>query len=110
MDFSSLVKAVQDFWSFIWPPVLCVMALMGTARFIAPNYCRRMAGLLLRTKPSAETQISFAKISKRFGFDKLAPVITAFTLLFVLSATKNIVIVVGSLVPIEVSFNPDRLL
>ncbi len=89
MDFSSLVKAVQDFWSFIWQPVLCVVALIGTAVFIAPNYCRRIGRLLLRTKPSAEAQISFVKISKRFGFDRLAPVIAAFTLLFVLSATRT---------------------
>jgi hypothetical protein len=37
-------------------------------------------------------------------------VIAAFTLLFLLSATKNIMLIVGSLVPIEISFNPDRLL
>lgn len=107
MDFSSLVKAVQDFWNFIWPPVLCTLALIGIAYFEAPNWCRRVRGFLIAKKPSPESQIAFAKLSKRFGLDKLAPIVIAFTLLFVLSATRNVVLLLGSLVPIEVTNTPD---
>ncbi len=110
MDFSSLVKAVQDFWNFIWPPVLCTAALMGISWIVAPNVCRRTGAALLAHKPSPETQIAFAKAAKRFGLDKLAPILAAFTLLFLLSAIKNVVLVAGALVPVEITFNPDALL
>ncbi len=110
MDFSSLVKAVQDFWSFIWPPILCTVALIGIALFVAPNWCKRVEASLIAVRPSPARQIAFVKFSKRFGFDKLAPVVAAFTLLFLLSATENVMLVLGSFVPIEITYNPDILL
>ena len=88
MDFSGLVKGVQDFWDFIWPPIFCLVALVGITYHVAPLTFSKMLSKLATLRPTAQRQIQFVKVSKRFGFDKLLPIICAFFLIFALDVIR----------------------
>ena len=110
MDFSGLVKGVQDFWDFIWPPILCLIALVGITAYVAPSVFSKMSSKLTNLKPNAQRQIQFVKVSKRFGFDKLLPIICAFFLIFLLDVARNIVVMGGQAIPPVLSYTPSALI
>lgn len=58
MDFSGLVKGVQDFWDFIWPPIFCLLALVGITYYVAPLTFGRMLSKIATLKPTDKGQIS----------------------------------------------------
>jgi hypothetical protein len=109
MDFSGLVKGVQDFWDFIWPPILCLVALVGITSYVAPLTFSKMLSKLTSFRPTDQRQIQFVKVSKRFGFDKLLPIICAFLLIFVLDVVRNIVVMGGQAIPPVISYTPSAL-
>jgi hypothetical protein len=106
MDFSSLVKGVQDFWDFIWPPVLCLVALVGIASYVGPATFNRLLAKCGALRPTTDRQIQFVKASKRFGFDKLMPVICAFCLIFLLDVVRNVVVMGGQIIPPSITYQP----
>jgi hypothetical protein len=110
MDFSGLVKGVQDFWGFIWPPIFCLVALIGIASYVAPLTFSKMLSKLTNLRPTDQRQIQFVKISKRFGFDKLLPIICAFLLIFLLDVVRNIVVMGGQALPPVISYTPSALI
>jgi hypothetical protein len=110
MDFSGLVKGVQDFWDFIWPPIICLLALFGIIFFVAPLLSRRILSKLASWKPADRSQIQFIKVSKRFGIDKLLPIICAFFLIFFLDAVRNIVVMGGQSIPPVISYSPSGII
>lgn len=109
MDFSGLVKGVQDFWDFIWPPIFCLLALVGITYYVAPLTFGRMLSKIATLKPTDKGQIQFVKVSKRFGLDKLLPIICAFFLIFALDVLRNIVVPGGQAIPPVISYNPSAL-
>jgi len=110
MDFSALVKGVQDFWDFIWPPILCLVALIGITSYVAPLTFSKMFSKLTSVRPTDQRQIKFIKLSKRFGFDKLLPIICAFSLIFLLDVVRNIVVMGGHVIPPVITYTPSRLI
>lgn len=110
MDFSGLVKGVQDFWDFIWPPILCLVALIGITFYAAPLTLSKMFSSLTRLRPTDQRQIHFIKVSKRLGFDKLLPIICAFFLIFLLDVVRNIVVMGGQAIPPVITYTPSRLI
>ncbi|MEG9437407.1 hypothetical protein JAO29_14720 [Edaphobacter sp. HDX4] len=109
MDFSGLVKGVQDFWDFIWPPIFCLIALIGIPNYVAPLTFAKILAKLAALKPDNQRQIRFVKVSKRFGFDKLLPIICAFFLIFFLDVIRNIVVLGGQAMPPVVSYIPSAI-
>jgi CheY-like chemotaxis protein len=107
MDFSSLVKAVQDFWNFVWPPVVCLVILLGTIYAVAPSAASRVGKLLTRLRPSPSSQLSAAKNLKRFGLDKLLPILAAFCVLFLMDVARTMVVLVGDALPPSISYRYD---
>jgi hypothetical protein len=110
VDFSGLAKGVQDFWNFIWPPIFCLVALIGLCAYVAPTTLGRLVTLIEDLKPTNDRQIQLVKISKRFGFDKLLPIVCAFFLIFFLDVARNVVILGGQLLPPVISYNPSGIL
>lgn len=110
MDFSGLVKGVQDFWDFIWPPIFCLIALVGIAAYVAPQLLSRIWTKLIGLRPTDQRQIQFVKVSKRFGFDKLLPIICAFFLVFMLDIVRNIVAMGGQAIPPVITYSSTTLL
>jgi hypothetical protein len=110
MDFSGLVKGVQDFWDFIWPPIFCLIALVGIAAYVAPQLLNRLWTKLIGLRPTDQRQIQFIKVSKRFGFDKLLPIICAFFLVFMLDIVRNIVAMGGQAIPPVITYSSTTLL
>jgi hypothetical protein len=109
LDFSGLVKGVQDFWDFIWPPIFCLFALVGAANYVAPLTVSKVLAKLAAFKPDSKRQIQFVKVSKRFGFDKLLPIICAFFLIFALDVIRNIVVMGGQAIPPVITYTPSAL-
>lgn len=107
MDFSGLVRAVQDFWNFVWPPVVCLAILLGTIYAVAPSAASRVGTLLARLKPSPSSQLSAAKNLRRFGFDKLLPLLAAFCVLFLMDVARTMVVLVGDALPPSISYRYD---
>ncbi|MEO8131439.1 MAG: hypothetical protein ABI822_30365, partial [Bryobacteraceae bacterium] len=110
MDFSGLIKGVQDFWDFIWPPILCLVALVGLTLYIAPLMFSRVLSKAASLRPTEPRQIQFFKAAKRFGFDKLFPIICAFFLIFLLDVVRNIVLMGGQALPPVITYTPSALL
>jgi hypothetical protein len=110
MDFSGLIKGVQDFWDFIWPPILCLVALIGITSYVAPLTFSKMFSKLTSLRPTDKRQIQFIKVSKRFGFDKLLPIICAFSFIFLLDVVRNIVVMGGQAIPPVITYTPSRLI
>jgi hypothetical protein len=110
MDFSGLVKGVQDFWNFIWPPILCLVALTGITFYAAPLTFSKMFANLTSLRLTDQRQIQFVKVSKRFGFDKLLPIICAFLLVLLLDVVRNIVVMGGQAIPPVITSTPSRLI
>jgi len=110
MDFSGLVKGVQDFWDFIWPPIFCLLALVEITYYVAPLTFSRMLSKLATMRPTDQRQIQFVKVSKRFGLDKLLPIICAFFLIFALDVIRNIVVMGGQAIPPVISYTPSTLI
>jgi hypothetical protein len=110
MDFSGLVKGVQDFWDFIWPPILCLVALLAITSYVAPVLASNVLSRLLIWRPTDQRQIQLFKMSKRFGFDKLLPIICAFFLVFLLQVIRNVVVMGGQMLPPVISYDPSAIL
>ena len=110
MDVSSLTKAVQDFWQFVQFPLLCVVVLFLLLRLIAPSTASKLWVKLTVLHVSDTSQIEIYKTAKRFGFDKLAPILTGFVLLLALDVLSNSVSFVGFELPPTISYSPDKLL
>ncbi|SDF80519.1 hypothetical protein SAMN05444167_3366 [Terriglobus roseus] len=110
MDFSGLVKGVQDFWDFIWPPIFCIVALTGILVYVAPQTFKVALAKLTNLKPDDQRQVQFFKVAKRFGFDKLLPIICAFFLIFFLDVVRNIVVMGGQAIPPVISYTPSAML
>jgi hypothetical protein len=110
MDFSGLVKGVQDFWDFIWPPILCLVALVGLTLYVAPLLYSTTLSNIESLRPTEQRQIQFFKAAKRFGFDKLFPIICAFFVIFLLDVVRNIVVMGGQALPPVIIYTPSALL
>ena len=95
MDFSGLVKAVREFWDFIWPPVICLAMLVIIARVVAAGTVARIWTWVKIAKPKPESQLAAAKTLKHFGVDKLVPFALAFCLLFALDMVRATVVMAG---------------
>lgn len=107
MDVSSLVKAVQDLWAFVWPPIVCFGILAGIVYAIAGQTLTSLVTWLSQSKPSSEVQIFAAKTLRRVGLDKLLPVLIAFCALFFLDVCKTMVLTIGSGLPPTVVYRYD---
>jgi hypothetical protein len=70
----------------------------------------KMLSKLTSLKPTDQRQIQFVKVSKRFGFDKLLPIICAFFLIFLLDVARNIVVMGGQAIPPVISYSPTTLI
>jgi hypothetical protein len=110
VDFSGLVKGVQDFWNFIWPPVICLSLLLGIPALLAPSVLTAGLQRIERHWPDSPHQVTLFKFFKRFGIDKLVPVITAFVLIFLLDVLRNAVLFAGTALPPNISYDTNRLL
>jgi len=110
MDFSGIVKAVEDFWGFVWPPIVCLAFLFGIVAFLAPHSFAAARRHFVEMRPSGPWEINFVKSLKRFGFDKLVPLIALFCLLFVLDVVGTMVVVVGMIVPPSITYNHEAWL
>jgi len=107
MDFSGLVNAVRDFWNFFWPAAICLTLLLGITKLVAPVAASRIEARVKQFKPGAESQISVFKSLKRFGFDKLVPVMIAFCLLFLTDVAKTMVVLAGEALPPNIHYRYD---
>jgi hypothetical protein len=110
VEFSGLVKGVQDFWEFIWPPVICLVLLLGIPALLAPSVLTAGLQHLERLRPDSPHQVTVFKFFKRFGIDKLVPVIAAFALVFLLDVLRNAVFFAGTAIPPNISYDTNRLL
>lgn len=78
VNFSGLVSAVQEFWSFFWPAAVCLAILLGIIKRVAPVTAKGLWDRVQGLRPSDGTQVSAFKTIKRYGFDKLVPFLVAF--------------------------------
>jgi CheY-like chemotaxis protein len=86
---------------------VCLAILLGIIWGIAPVAASHIAARIMRLKPSDGAQMSAFKTLKRFGFDKLVPVVAAFSLLFLMDVAKTLVVQVGDTIPPNVSYRYD---
>lgn len=107
MDFSGLVKAVHEFWNFIWPPVICLVILLFTIRYVASGTVKSIWDWLARSRPASTSQRSAYKTLKRFGLDKLLPIAVGFCLLFLMDVSRTTVLGVGQVLTPTISYRYD---
>jgi CheY-like chemotaxis protein len=107
VDFSGLVRAIQDFWNFFWPAAVCLVILLGIVRTVAPCSTAGIRTWLTRLRPDDQAQVSAFKVIKRFGVDKLIPIAVAFCLLFFMDVAKTIVISAGEALPPTIVYRYD---
>ena len=102
MDLSALIKGVQDFWNFIWPPVVLLIVLAALALAIAPGALAGIRDVVRAHLPDHATRLAAARNFRHFGFDKLTPVVGVFCLIFLLYVARNAVDAVGGALPLTV--------
>jgi hypothetical protein len=107
MDFSGLVKAVHEFWDFIWPPVICLVILLSIMRYLAIDTLKSIWERGARSRPTSAAQRSAYKTLKRFGLDKLLPIAAAFCLLFLMDVARTTVLEVGRALTPTISYRDD---
>lgn len=108
MKFSDITQAIQDFWSFIVPPVLLVSAMAFLCWWIAADASKSLLRKIPYQRvalPNEETR----KQLKAFGVTKIAPLLLLILILFSLYTVNNIARAVGRIVPGEIVFRSDLL-
>lgn len=107
LDFSGLVKAVQDLWDFVRPPVLCLIILAGIAYYAAPRRCSSIWNWIWRSRPTPEVRETVTRATEHLGFDKLLPILMAFVTLLAFNVIWDTVTAIGNAFPPYASYSPD---
>lgn len=110
MDFSNLLKTVQDFWNFLWPPIICLLLLVGLSWVLATDTSHSVVVWALSLNPRLSDSSALARTLKSMGLSKLKPLVAAFCLVFLLNLTDVVVMTVGNLLPPILVCRTDLLL
>ena len=110
MDFSAIQKGVKDVWEFLWPSVVLLLLLGGTAFFLAREAFAALARWVFSSQATIWNNRSFYKNLKRFELLKLFPLIALFLIIFVLYVTQESIPRIGEVIPGAITFRPGPLL
>jgi hypothetical protein len=110
MKFSEITAAVNDLWTFCWPPVVACALFYELCIYFVPGQVQlaQSKTLMFLTMAGKSLEARHDALEP-FGLNKLVPFLTLFLVIAVLFLVNRIVVLCGRLPP-HLSFRPDIFL
>jgi hypothetical protein len=103
---ADITASVRQLWDFMWPASVLVAALSLSA-YAAANDTLNLLFRKCGAAVSAQNVRSVEIFLKRLSLKHLIPVVSGFLILFVLFATRNVVLAVGESLPPNIASEPE---
>jgi hypothetical protein len=111
MKFSDLTKAIQDAWSFAWPPLVFFIIAYVIAQYFHPNGTNdALRCLVARMKEYGLRLESIRSVLEPYGLTKLVPVISAVVVVGLMHLVNSPLTAVVDNIPPHLTYSPDVLI
>src|SRR5260370_13455647 len=96
MEITSVIEAVRQIWSFVWAPIVDLVALVAIFRLIAPVSFSKVFSLFRRQHEAQQRAVAYVRL---YGARKFIGLIFVFVLLFMLYVSQQLLHGIGSMMP-----------